>query len=267
MKPEFWRENTARFYDRAWDFSGGAVKGPIRYFPIVNFLKAFFALNAWRDSERSLLEIGCAAGRFYEALRKTMPCSFRYEGLDISPHHLARALERYPDIKFHQRDALDSGLASRGFDVVIAVDVVIHNWDVPALLAEWSRLTRHCLILAARTMNGAPSVRANQGREGVPYHIINLDVLQAWIDDLGPEFVLVLPYPAPSIEIGPDVYNLPDDFDPLKFGHHTFFIFKDLSDDAARFVRKVSELVGKDPAVLWGSVAPAPAVTPPRRSG
>ena len=257
MKPDFWKEKTARFYDQAWDFSGGLIKGPVRYFPILNFLKGYFDLNFWPDSQRSVLEIGCAAGRFNEALQLAGVSLGRYEGLDLSPHHIARARELYPETTFHLGSSSESGLADQGFNAVVAVDVVIHNWDVPALLKDWDRLAAHCLIVAARTIVDSPSIKARQGEEGVPYHIINLDVLRGWFNDLKPDYTIALPYPSARIEIGGDVYNLPADFDQNRFGHHTFFAFKNLPEPAASYVQKVAELTAKNPAVLWGSAAGA----------
>lgn len=161
----------------------------------------------------------------------------RYEGLDISLHHIEKARQRYPDTTFHQGDALKIDFADASLNVVLAVDVLLHNWEVERLLREWYRVTRHCLIVTTRTINTRPSLRAFQPTESgelAPYHILNTGQLTQMCASLNPDYIVGVPSDGGFA----NVFGLPSDLKQQEVKSHCFFILKDLPKEADSFIRR-----------------------------
>ncbi len=99
MKPEYWQEDSAKFYGEQQWVGMKDKKCPARYLPIFRFLIRYLELEFWSEYELSILEIGCAAGHILGFLKTVLPAlPLRYEGLDISPHHIKKARQLYrPD--------------------------------------------------------------------------------------------------------------------------------------------------------------------------
>ncbi|MDR7484272.1 MAG: class I SAM-dependent methyltransferase [Armatimonadota bacterium] len=78
----------------------------------------------------SLLDVGCAFGRFLEEARRYYAC----EGLDISGYALRLARRRLPDVPLHHQ-AIQTFRPGRTYDVVTGFDVLEHIPDLDAALA------------------------------------------------------------------------------------------------------------------------------------
>jgi len=88
----------------------------------------------------SVLDVGCASGRFMELLASlgTRPA---YTGIDISPGQIASARLLYPGASFHLGNALELAIEGR-FDLVNATGVMQHEPRLAALIdrmVSWSR--------------------------------------------------------------------------------------------------------------------------------
>jgi SAM-dependent methyltransferase len=235
MKPEYWTEQSADFYDGTWEFKDdGQIIVPARYLPVFGFAVPYLRLDVWPPAQKSLLEIGCAVGHTLGVLRREFPENFRYRGVDISPHHLSRARERYPDGDFVQADAKGLDESDGSFNLVVAVDVLLHNWNPAELLAEWWRVAAHGLIFTTRVTARYPTIEARQGPAGIPFHILNQDDLSALIAGLGANFVLS--NVAPMAALGGEVTDLPEGFGEEDAAPVTVILLKDLPEPATRFV-------------------------------
>lgn len=88
----------------------------------------------------SVLDVGCASGRFMELLA-SLGARPAYTGIDISPGQVASARALYPAATFHLGNALDLAIEG-GFDLVNATGVMQHEPRFAALIARmigWSR--------------------------------------------------------------------------------------------------------------------------------
>ncbi len=91
----------------------------------------------------SLLDVGCAFGRFLQAARRHYDC----EGVDISAYAAGLARERLPGVPIH-RCALQAFRPGRGYGVVTCFDVLEHIPDLEAALWRLRDLTSPAGVLA-----------------------------------------------------------------------------------------------------------------------
>jgi 2-polyprenyl-3-methyl-5-hydroxy-6-metoxy-1,4-benzoquinol methylase len=73
----------------------------------------------------SVLELGCGTGDLLHELKPR-----RGVGIDFSGEMLKRAMERYPELEFHEADIENLGNWGETFDVLILADVVGHLQDI-----------------------------------------------------------------------------------------------------------------------------------------
>lgn len=81
------------------------------------------ALEGRDAASASLLDIGCGAGTFLHDVKDNWP-HLRVSALDLSPAYLGKARARlgaWRDINYLQRDAEDTRLPDRSFDIITAV--------------------------------------------------------------------------------------------------------------------------------------------------
>jgi len=238
MKPEYWQNDSAKFYDEIWSLKKPII--PARYANIFKFLLPYFVLECWSESERSVLEIGCAVGHTFGFLKMAFPYTVRYEALDISPHHIEKARQLYPEVTFHQCDAKQTDFGDASFNVVLAVDVLLHNRKVEMLLNEWYRIARHCLIIFTRTIDSRPSLHAFQSSENgenAPYHILNTKQLVQMFAGFDPDYIIGIPWNRGG-GLRDNIFGLPPDLKKHEVGSHIFFILKDLPKEADVFIRQ-----------------------------
>lgn len=87
----------------------------------------------------SVLDVGCAAGRFIELLRH-YGVEPGFTGVDVSAASLARARTAFPQVRFIEGDALDLALDAT-FDLVNATGVCQHEPRFETLIrrmVDWS---------------------------------------------------------------------------------------------------------------------------------
>ena len=89
---------------------------------------------------RSVLDIGCASGRFLEFLNHYGGCS-DYCGIDIVPKNVETARNRYPDAEFHCVNGLEFE-PGREFDLVNSTGVCQHEpryWNLIDRMCGWAK--------------------------------------------------------------------------------------------------------------------------------
>jgi SAM-dependent methyltransferase len=81
----------------------------------------------------SVLDFGCGTGHFLSFLREHVRFSGQYVGYDLAAPMIARAREKFPEVRFAQHDVLADGLPD-DFDYIIANGVfnnlVEDNWGL-----------------------------------------------------------------------------------------------------------------------------------------
>lgn len=91
----------------------------------------------------TLLDAGCAFGRFLEEARRHFQC----EGLDISDYALTLARKRLPDLVMHHH-AIERFHPGRTYDVITCFDVLEHIPDLDRALASLRALLAANGVLA-----------------------------------------------------------------------------------------------------------------------
>jgi len=151
------------------------------------------------QSSSSVLDVGCAAGGFFEIWRAFAP-TIAYTGVDAS-HALTSAARRlHPDANFLQGDcARGLPLQDRAADTVQALGWLHEEPDYPDALRELWRLTDRRLFVDMRLRAGPQDLVAEQrlaltgewdGETGTPYIVASWSRLVALISDLRPGTLL-----------------------------------------------------------------------------
>ena len=90
---------------------------------------------------RSLLDVGCGAGGFSEALRALNP-QLRYTGVDAVPAMIAEARRRYPTVSFEISEGGRLPFSNGACDQVLCTSVLHHNPDYRSIIRELYRVAR-----------------------------------------------------------------------------------------------------------------------------
>jgi SAM-dependent methyltransferase len=117
LKPvrDYWDERARREADDCARIESGRKGQRLRF-------ESF--LRAHDIGGRSILDIGCGVGDFYDRLR-ARGAAAGYQGIDVSPEMIQRARARFPEGRFEVGDV---STAARRFDYTVAF--AIHNVKV-----------------------------------------------------------------------------------------------------------------------------------------
>ena len=110
-----------------------------------------------RSDCETLLDVGCAAGRFYRFFRTVWP-ALQYTGVDISPVAVDRASKLHPSGDFRVFDGNTKSLDDCQSDIVFCRDVVHHQVNPQQFLADLFNITNRYLILRLRTREKGPTI-------------------------------------------------------------------------------------------------------------
>ena len=102
---------------------------------------------------RSVLDIGCGAGRLGEALKARQPA--RVVGIEFDPRAVRRAQERLDEVLVGDVEQLEPGFAPGSFDAVVCGDILEHLHEPERLL----RRIRAWLAPQGRFVASVPNVR------------------------------------------------------------------------------------------------------------
>ncbi|MHB8163407.1 MAG: class I SAM-dependent methyltransferase [Methanoregula sp.] len=150
------------------------------------------------ESGRSVLDLGCAAGGFYNVFRELEP-SLSYTGIDISEEMIKTARAKHPEINC----AVSSGsllpFKDQSFDVVFCSGALHMTYDWLDILNEGWRVTKKYFVFDVRLVETGPSIedigRSYEkiaffdewdGKSIVPYIILNVKDFLASVNSLVP---------------------------------------------------------------------------------
>jgi ubiquinone/menaquinone biosynthesis C-methylase UbiE len=94
---------------------------------------------------RSILDIGCAVGNFYDIFKSLNP-DITYVGIDSSSGMIDQAKERRPDLEFHVSDGGPLQFADNSFDLVFCTGVLHHNPDYQDMIKDQLRVSKKFVI-------------------------------------------------------------------------------------------------------------------------
>ena len=121
-----------------------SIINPAKLFEKINELPWYQGLlRQWIDEanitpQSKILEMASATG----ALSSYLSTRYKLRAIDNSPHMIARAKEKYPDITFEVADALNLPFEENSFDVVLASSLMNVLDDKQALLDEMLRVCK-----------------------------------------------------------------------------------------------------------------------------
>ncbi len=94
----------------------------------------------------SVLDVGCAAGGFYDILQALKP-GIAYAGVDVVPEMIAAARARHPSVRFEVSDGATLDFTQKAFDLAFCTGVLLHNPNYEGMLRELYRVaSRSCII-------------------------------------------------------------------------------------------------------------------------
>jgi len=152
-----------------------------------------YAVNSLGTQNVSILDVGCAAGDFYaylESIRSSV--NWTYEGVDISKPAIEIARKHFGEDLFHLIST-DGELVGKRADIVLSVDVLIHQVEPFQHLARIFDCAGKLLVISLRTRETGDTVldpelscQINYG-QWVPFIVFNIKQLYKAIFDLTPK--------------------------------------------------------------------------------
>lgn len=104
------------------------------------------ALTETGMADKSVIEIGCASGYYYEVLKHLTGIDIDYTGVDYSEALIERAKMEYPNVSFLEGDATRLTIEDSAYDVVISGCVILHLSDYKKAIMETVRISRKWCI-------------------------------------------------------------------------------------------------------------------------
>lgn len=136
----------------------------------------------------SVLDIGCASGKFIDLLH-SLGNKPRYVGLDISPSNIENAKRLYPDTEFHLANALDFSF-DETFDLVNATGVCQHEPDFEKLIQAMASLSNKYVLFDVKFSKtdghivNLDASYAGIGQNKLYFIILNIDKLIGFLSNI-----------------------------------------------------------------------------------
>ncbi len=109
------------------------------------FLSEKYLLKKIKNkSIRSILDIGCASGRYFEVTKKFFPKA-EFSGIDIVDEQIDQAKKNYPKSKFYCLDFLDIKFKNK-YDLLNATGVMQHEPRYKLLLNKMIKTSKKFII-------------------------------------------------------------------------------------------------------------------------
>jgi ubiquinone/menaquinone biosynthesis C-methylase UbiE len=102
-----------------------------------------FVRSILPNDHRSVLDVGCGIGRFYDILTEN---GASYLGIDSSDAMIERAKERLGMAMFEKGDIYDIGFPDESFDLVFCWGVLFHLPNIEAPVKELCRVSKKYVI-------------------------------------------------------------------------------------------------------------------------
>jgi SAM-dependent methyltransferase len=125
-------------------------------------VRATGMLDGW------IIEVGCASGYYYEALRYLLRRDLHYIGIDYSPSLIAQARQVYPHVPFLIADATRLPITENGCDILFSGGVLLHVPRYDVAIRETTRAAKHwCVFHRVPVKPSAPTVFFSKRAYGV----------------------------------------------------------------------------------------------------
>ena len=164
--------------------------------PRKDFLALAYAINAAKERNPTIIELGCGSGWNYEVLCALYAEPFSYTGLDCSPAMIEIARNTYSDPKFMIGDATATDLPDRSCDILISGTVLMHLRNYEKAIAESKRLARRwCIFHTVPILEHRKTTYLRKlayGQETIEI-IFNKQELERLLNESGLKIVLELP--------------------------------------------------------------------------
>ena len=121
------------------------TRNPVARRLMAGFERSMFELLATTRPVATVLEVGCGEGIVTAQLARFFPGA-RVVGCDLSPRIVAEARARHPGLSFEVQSIYDAGAHDRGFDLVVACEVLEHLEDPARALRAIARASRRHLF-------------------------------------------------------------------------------------------------------------------------
>ena len=109
------------------------------------FLSEKYLLKKIKSNKiNSILDVGCASGRFFEVTKKFFPKA-KFSGIDIVEKQIKQARKNYPQFKFYCSDILNIKFKNY-FDLINATGVMQHEPKYKKLLSTMLNISNKFVI-------------------------------------------------------------------------------------------------------------------------
>jgi 2-polyprenyl-3-methyl-5-hydroxy-6-metoxy-1,4-benzoquinol methylase len=123
------------------------TRNPVARRLMAGFERSMFELLELTRPVASVLEVGCGEGVVTAQLARFFPGA-HVVGCDLSPQIVAEARARHPGLAFEVQSIYDAGEHGRGFDLVVACEVLEHLEDPARALHAIARASRRHLFVS-----------------------------------------------------------------------------------------------------------------------
>lgn len=164
---------------------------------------------------KSILDIGCACGGFYNIFKEIAP-DISYFGIDISEKLIKSSKKRYPEIadKFITCSATNLCFSNHSFDIVFCGSVQAHCRQYKHLLSECWRVSKQILIFDFRFSFHKDTYNFTTNVSSVPYMVLNIhemiDLIKSLDGTKGISFESYMIAPDKNEIVGSDLLDKSD---------------------------------------------------------
>jgi ubiquinone/menaquinone biosynthesis C-methylase UbiE len=109
------------------------------------------------ETNKSILDVGCASGGMYEIVR-SINSDIKYSGIDIAKDLISIAQKKYPDGDFQIGDGICLPYENESFDSTVSFGTTVHDQDYENLIRECYRVTKKYLLFDMRIVPDLPSI-------------------------------------------------------------------------------------------------------------
>jgi ubiquinone/menaquinone biosynthesis C-methylase UbiE len=211
---------------------------------LMKFCDQFNDFHMYRDvvgrSEcRTLLDVGCATGRFFRYFQKTWP-GMSYRGIDISESAIEYASSTFPLGNFQTFNGDLTTVNGMESDLVFCRDVIHHQTDPRKFLTDLYRISQKYLVIRMRTRESGetvfePTQSCQYTNENwVPYIVFNRQELTDFISSFSPAPKRIDIVRSPMVLGGQSERYLPRElYDPKTGGSETSLLIEKWTDSSA----------------------------------
>lgn len=136
--------------------------------------------------DKTMIEIGCSTGYYYEVLSHLLGKPVQYTGVDYSPSMVEEAKKNYPAAAFKEADACAMPYNDEQFDIVISGCCLLHIPNYKTAIAETARIASEWVIFHRTPIVHGATQYYKKKAYGVPcveIHFNEADFIQMCTDN------------------------------------------------------------------------------------